>query len=221
MRQTPREHSLNNPYLGYDSRMRIGIVSDLHGNLAGLDMALDRMGAVRRDLVCGGCLRSVSVLQRRGRTVERAERALRPRQSRADIARREGSAARARPDVDADLLAWVESRPTFIEQDILGVRLLMFHSTPWAPYGAYVYPHSPELSRFGDVPADVVIYGHTHSQVAATFNDTLVINPGSAGLGQDPRNGRQLSYAVFDAGSGTVEFDNFENPTIGRRASPD
>ncbi len=39
-----------------------------------------------------------------------------------------------------------------------------------------------------------------------------MINPGSAGLAQDPRIGRRLSYAVLDTHTRDVRFDDFENP---------
>lgn len=88
----------------------------------------------------------------------------------------------------------------------------MFHSTPWEPYGEYLYPHSRELERLGELNADVVIYGHTHTKLALRFQETLVINPGSAGLGQDPGNARRLSYAVLDTKTAEVEFDDFDDP---------
>ena len=112
------------------------------------------------------------------------------------------------------MLEWARSRPHWIRETVEDKTLLMFHSTPWEPFGEYVYPHSGELSRFGEVDADFAIYGHTHMKVARTFNGTLVVNPGSTGLGQDPSNDRKLSYAVLDTTSGHVAFEDFDDPSI-------
>ena len=80
---------------------------------------------------------------------------------------------------------------------IAGKRILTVHSTPWEP-GSYVLPTSSELERFGEVGADIVLYGHTHRQVVRRIGRVLVVNPGSAGDARDPGNGGQLSCAVLD-----------------------
>jgi predicted phosphodiesterase len=60
----------------------------------------------------------------------------------------------------------------------------------------------------------VAIYGHTHTKLSREIGGTLVLNPGSAGFGQDPSNGRRLSYAVLDTRSLEVHFDEFEDPLL-------
>jgi len=62
------------------------------------------------------------------------------------------------------------------------------HSTPWEPRGTYVHPESALLARFGEAEADIVLYGHTHQQLARRIGNVLVINPGSAGEARDHRN---------------------------------
>ena len=191
--------------------MRIGIVSDLHGNIDGLDLALERMGDVD-EVWCPGD--AFNQYRFSNEVVGR----LREIDARYILGNQEvllspaGIRAQERDDVDLELLEWCRSRPYFIEEWIDGLHLFMFHSTPWEPYGDYLYPHSPDLQRLGELRADVAIYGHTHAKLAREFDSTLVINPGSAGLGQDPRNGRLLSYAVFDTATRQVDFDDFENP---------
>ncbi|MCI0890292.1 MAG: metallophosphoesterase family protein, partial [Chloroflexi bacterium] len=41
------------PHLRYTSRMKLGIVADVHCNIAGLRIALDEMGPVD-ELICAG-----------------------------------------------------------------------------------------------------------------------------------------------------------------------
>jgi putative phosphoesterase len=187
-------------------RMRIGIVSDLHGNLRGLDAALAHMGEVGEVWCAGDAFNEY-------RFSNEVVARLREIGARYVLGNHEevllgpgGVRARERADVDARLLAWVGAQPRFIEDRFGALRILMFHSTPWAPYGDYLYPHSPELARLADLDADVAIYGHTHAPLAREVGGTLVINPGSAGLGQGPGDGRPLSYAVFDTETREVEL---------------
>jgi predicted phosphodiesterase len=72
-----------------------------------------------------------------------------------------------------------------------------------------VLPQSPELKRIAEVEADYVLIGHTHKQMVSRVGTPLVVNPGSVGQGRDHSNGRKLSYAVLDATTGEVTFDDY------------
>jgi len=124
----------------------------------------------------------------------------------------QGARARARDGIDPTLLDWLASRPHRIELERAGRKLLLVHSTPWEPRGAYIHPNSSDLARFGDADADYVLYGHTHQQVVRRFGRVLVVNPGSAGDGRDSRNGRQLSCALLDLAADQVEIIDFPDP---------
>ncbi|MBW2422383.1 MAG: metallophosphoesterase family protein [Deltaproteobacteria bacterium] len=193
--------------------MRLGIVSDLHGNIRGLDLALERMGSVD-EVWCAGdafeqyCFSNEVVAR------------LREIDARYILGNHEevllspaGIRAQQSDTVDSELLEWVSHRPRRIRERLDGCNITMFHSTPWDPSGEYVYPHSNALTRFGALDSDVAIYGHTHTQLAREIDGTLVVNPGSAGFGQDPGNGRRLSFAILDTHTRKVEFDNFEPPS--------
>ena len=95
-----------------------------------------------------------------------------------------------------------------------GKRILLVHSTPWEPRGSYVLPTSAELQRFGEADADIVLYGHTHRQVVRRIGRVLVVNPGSAGEGRDPRNGGQLSCAVLDTVTEEVVVRDYPAPPV-------
>jgi putative phosphoesterase len=94
-----------------------------------------------------------------------------------------------------------------------GKELLLVHGSPFEPRWEYIYPHSASLSRFPETGADVVIYGHTHYQMAERVGRTLVINPGSAGEPRDIRNDRQLSCAVWETDTDEVTFQDYPDPT--------
>ena len=191
--------------------MRIGIVADLHCNVAGLAQALELMGIVD-ELICLGdsiweyrfSNEIVRLLKERGaHTIlgNHEEGFLGP----------QGVRARQPEWIDRSLLSWLAEQPHRLDLQLGGKKLLAVHSTPWEPRGTYVYPHDTLLERFAESEADFVLYGHTHHQLVRRFGRVLVINPGSAGDGRDPVNGRQLSCAVLDTVSEEVVVINFSD----------
>ena len=195
--------------------MKLGIVSDLHCNIDGLDRALEIMGAIDALVCLGdsiyeysfsnaviGRLRALDALTILGNHEEVFLSAA-------------GARARSRADIDRSLLDWLAERPHRHELRVDGKRILMVHSTPWEPRGSYVLPHSSELQRFGEADADIVLYGHTHRQFVGRIGRVLVVNPGSAGEARDPRNGGQLSCAVLDTVTEEVVVRDFPTPAAG------
>jgi putative phosphoesterase len=192
--------------------LKLGIVSDLHCNIAGLERALEVMGRVDALLCLGdsiyqyrfsnaviGRLRELDALTILGNHEEVFLGAA-------------GERARSRADIDRDALDWLAARPHRHALGIGGKRVLMVHSTPWEPRGAYVHPTSSELERFGEADADIVLYGHTHRPLARRVGRVLVVNPGSAGESRDPRNGGRLSCAVLDTATEEVALLDFAPP---------
>ena len=189
--------------------MKLGIVSDLHCNIDGLDRALETMGAIDALLCLGDSIYEYSFSNEViGRLRETDALTILGNHEEVFLGAA-GVRARARADIDRSLLDWLAERPHRHELRIDGKRILMVHSTPWEPRGSYVQPHSSELERFGEADADIVLYGHTHQQVVHRVGGVTVINPGSAGDARDSRNGRLLSCAVLDPASGEVEIINY------------
>ena len=192
--------------------MRVGIVSDIHCNAAGLARALDLMGDID-ELICLGD----SIYEYR--FSNEVVRLLKEREAQVIVGNHEeqffgplGARARARDGIDPALAEWLAGRPHRRELTIGGKRLLLVHSTPWEPRGTYVHPGSSLLARFAEAEADFVLYGHTHQQVVRRFGPVLVINPGSTGEARDHRNGHQLSCAVLDTASEEVQLLDFPDP---------
>jgi putative phosphoesterase len=192
--------------------VKVGIVSDLHCNIQGLDLALRAMGEID-ELLCLGD--SIFEYRFSNAVVSR----LKERGAHIILGNHEevflgsaGSRARERAGIDMALLGFLAERPARQYLDLGGKRLLLVHSTPWEPRGEYVHPHSAKLDRFGEADADIVLYGHTHCQVVKRVGAVLVINPGSAGEARDSRNGRQLSCAVLDTVSEEVRVIDYRDP---------
>lgn len=198
--------------------MKIGIVSDVHGNIRSLDHALASMGAVD-EVLCAGDLVSgfrfsndvVARLREIGARVVLGNHDL-------DVLGPHGERVRESPATDRDLLRWLGSQPTRLDARINGRRLTMFHAAPEEP-SEYVYAETPRMRGWSGLGADFVVYGHTHYALAHREGNTLVINPGSAGQPRDPRNGFRSSFAVLDTASGEVRLAVFDDPVY--RPRPD
>ena len=201
--------------------MKLGIVSDLHCNIDGLDRALEIMGPIDALACLGdsifdyrfsnaviGRLRALDALTILGNHEEYFLGAA-------------GERARSQSDIDRASLDWLAEQPLRRDFQIDGKRILMVHSTPWEPRGSYVPPTSSELQRFGEADADIVLYGHTHRQVVRRIGRVLVVNPGSAGDGRDPRNDGQLSCAVLDTATEEVVVRDFSALTVYRQPVPE
>jgi putative phosphoesterase len=192
--------------------MRIGIVSDIHCNVAGLEEALALMGDVD-EVICAGD----SIYQYR--FSNEVVRLLRRRGARTILGNHEevflsphGERARSSPTLDRAELDWLAGQPLDVRTRVDGKTLVVVHGSPWEPRREYLYPHSPTLARFEDFDADIVILGHTHYQMETRIGRTLVINPGSAGESRDARNDYHLSFAVLDTQTDQVTFTSYPDP---------
>jgi putative phosphoesterase len=194
--------------------LKIGIISDVHCNHAGLSAALQILSDVD-ELICLGD----SIYEYR--FSNDVIRGLKARGAHTILGNHEegflgpqGIRARQPEWIDRGLLQWLAARPKRLTLEFGGKKLLAVHSTPWEPQGSYVYPHSSSLARFGEADADFVLYGHTHHQLVRRIGKVLVINPGSAGEARDAGNGRQLSCAVLDTATEEVVVTDFPESLV-------
>lgn len=192
--------------------MRVGIVSDIHCNAAGLAQGLKLMGEVDALLCLGDSIYEYRFSNEVGRL-------LRDRGAEVILGNHEegffgphGARARGRGGMDPVLAEWLAGQPHRRSLTLGNRRLLLVHSTPWEPRGTYVHPGSSLLSRFAEADADIVLYGHTHRQLVRRIGRVLVVNPGSAGEGRDSSNGFQLSCAVLDTASEEVQLIDYPDP---------
>jgi putative phosphoesterase len=193
--------------------VRVGLVSDIHCNLAGLEGALDQMGAID-ELFCAGD----SVFQFRwsneviGRLRELGARVVLGNHEEILLGP-DGVRALSNPKVDQDLVRWLREQPYSLNVPVDGRQVMMTHSSPWQPWRDYHYPHESIWARASELPCDALFVGHTHFQMAQRHGSTLVVNPGSAGDPRDHRNEFKLSCAVWDTVSDEVAFFDYDDPT--------
>ena len=186
--------------------MRLGVISDVHGNRVALEAVLDDMPDVDR-LVCAGdvvgynpwpadCV--AAIRERSIPTVmgnhDRAVAGETPFRFNSMAA---AGVDYAREQLADDALAWLADLPP--ERTVADGRVKLVHGHPDDP-DRYTYPEefSPRMLR-GE---DLLITGHTHVQGHRVFEEGVVMNPGSVG---QPRDGDpDAAYAVveLDEGSG-------------------
>ncbi len=192
---------------------KLGIVSDIHCNLRGLELALENMGDIDQ-LWCAGD----SVFQFRwsnevvGRLRELGAVVVLGNHEET-ILSRDGERALSSPKIDQDLVAWMRAQPYRVESVVDGKKVLMTHGSPWEPWKDYHYPHERVWGRAAELNVDTVIVGHTHFKMADRHGGVLVINPGSTGDPRDHRNDFQLSCAVWDTTTDEVTFYDYPDPT--------
>ncbi|PTR12569.1 MULTISPECIES: metallophosphoesterase [unclassified Novosphingobium] len=175
--------------------MRVGIVSDIHGQARALRQAITAMGPIDR-LICLGD--AISEASFSNDTVE----LLRSHDALAILGNHEeaffaGHGPRA-ASVDTDLANWLAARPTRIVTWLGGRRVLIVHSTPWRSGHAYVSQSHRDFHRMAEPGFDIVLYGHTHQPVVREVGATLIVNPGSLGEGRPTEQGFVRSYAMLD-----------------------
>lgn len=181
--------------------MLIGIVSDLHCNAAALLKAMELMGPVDERVCLGDSIREylfsnevVGLLRDHGFiTIQGNHEQV--------FFGPQGERPRSASWIAPDLLQWLKVQPDRLTLRREGRDILLVHSTPWPSGGRYVCANDREFSRFGEVSADVVLYGHTHEPVVARAGRALIVNPGSTGEPRVRDAHLEMSCAVLDVGA--------------------
>jgi putative phosphoesterase len=187
--------------------MRVGVISDVHGNKVALDAVLSAMPDVDA-LVNAGDVVGYNPWPA-ACVAEVRERGVPTVMGNHDRAVASGTAFRfnsmaaagveyAREHLDEDALDWLGSLP---EQRVeCGGRVKLVHGHPDDP-DRYTYPDEFGPGMLGD--EEVLVLGHTHAQGYRAFDEGIVMNPGSVG---QPRDGdHRAAYAVVDLDDLTVE----------------
>jgi putative phosphoesterase len=87
--------------------------------------------------------------------------------------------------------------------------IAMFHGSPWDKLNEYIYP-TDDLDRFSGLPYKFILLGHTHYPMDKSVNGVRILNPGSCG---QPRDYWQPSYVLWNHETGDVQFKRVEYDT--------
>ncbi|ELZ03150.1 metallophosphoesterase [Natrialba chahannaoensis JCM 10990] len=195
--------------------MKVGLISDIHGNRVALEAVLADMPRVD-ELCCAGDV--VGYNPWPGDCVDE----LRKRDVPTVLGNHDAAVAGetpfrfngmaragveyARTQLTANQRAWLEGLPT--ERLECDGRVKLVHGHPDDPqrYSRYTYPEEFSAQLLDE--EDVLVLGHTHVQGVERFAEGIVVNPGSVG---QPRDGDpRAGYAVVDLAAMTVETDRVE-----------
>ncbi len=188
--------------------MQVGVLSDIHGNKPALKAVLEAMPSVDM-LVNAGDIVGYNPWPSACLELVR-ERELPSVMGNHDRAVASGTAFRfnglAKAGVKHARQALTESQQSWLgqlpEQRIVADgRIQIVHGHPQDP-DRYTYPEEFTPSLLDVAP--VLVMGHTHVQHAETYEEGVVLNPGSVG---QPRDGDpRAGYAVVDTESYDVEL---------------
>jgi predicted phosphodiesterase len=186
--------------------VRIGFLSDVHGNQIALEACLPRLLDFSPDAVyflgdavgympdAEACL---ALLEAAGATCQKGNHEAmllgeKPVPDRADAAYRIGEARDALPP---ERIEWLTTWPDRRELEIEGRRILLVHGSPDDSLSGYVYPDS-DLTRYRSLPYDVIVTANTHRPFATQLDGSILANAGSVGLPRDV--GNLAAFCVYD-----------------------
>ena len=188
--------------------MRIGVISDIHGNKVALDEVLEDMDYVDKIICVGDIIGYGPRPQECVETVRNECEVYVQGNHDRDVARPErymkGSGVyeglmHARKELNKEQLEWV----TELDRTAVFKGYKLVHSHPEV-VDRYVYPRD-----FGDIFSYVenekgILLGHTHYQHAKKRSDEIVMNPGSVG---QPRDGDvRAGYGVLNSDDNSYEL---------------
>ncbi len=190
--------------------MKVGIFSDIHGNIYAFKKVWEKLKQESCDLylmlgdICGyyyyqneiiDILRNIeNIVCVRGNHDDLFLKILKDAGLEKEYATQYGkSCSILKNSISKENLEFIQNMSNhYILEDINAV---LFHGSPWDYMNGYVYPDS-SLKQFGDIVFSFVFLGHTHYPMHKILNGKHIVNPGSCG---QPRDFNLASYAIFDS----------------------
>jgi putative phosphoesterase len=195
--------------------MKVGVVSDIHGNLPAFEAVIDDMPEDVDEMVCLGdivgygpfpldCVRRTWQYCRPVVQGNHDREFVNPEGYTDNEMALEGLRY-SKQQVKGSYREWLQDLPR--RTDFLDGDVLLVHSHP-EEVDRYVTPRSfPEVRPFLD-DYRACFLGHTHIQHEAVIDDRLILNPGSVG---QPRDGdSRAAYAVVDTDGWSVDLRRVE-----------
>lgn len=190
--------------------MKIGIISDVHSNLAAFKAVLEDMPRVD-ELICVGDL--VGYAAEPNEVVELArskhvlavmgnhDYAVATRDVRGFNPIAAQVALWTADHLSRENLEYLSNLPTHLKLERDGQKLYVVHGSPRDPLNEYIFPDTSnrmlaELVR--DLDANIVVLGHTHMPIKRIIYGKLLINPG--GVGQPRDRDPRASYVLLTLG---------------------
>ena len=182
--------------------MKVAALYDVHGMPHALQATLRDVAEVEPDVVLFGGDLIAGPFPRR--CLELARSLPRARFIRGNCERAPSDWDRAR--LDDDDLRWLQELPLTASLD--GV--LYCHATPSddTPITTELTPAEVLREKFGGLPEEVVVIGHTHHQFDRRAGDVRVVNAGSVGMPYE--DDVAAFWALVDAGEPQLRRTPFD-----------
>lgn len=203
-------------------KVRIAVLSDIHGNLLALDAVMTDIESHSPDEIwCGGDVgwggpwgsECIARVRDAGWSTVRGNTDVwitgDPQTLQSESERRELAEMAAQHDISTEDSEWLLSLP-------LGHAgpggILLVHGTPDSPFDAPAFDApAGDFAPF-EGQASIIVYGHVHQAFVRRLSDgTIVVNTGAVGI---PKDGTTASYLLIDSDGSQwtfrhrrVEFD--------------
>jgi putative phosphoesterase len=192
--------------------MKLGVFSDIHGNLFSFENIYVELKREKCDLylflgdICGYYYRQKEIMDMLADLPHLAAiagnhdtlflKSLEDEELMRSYTHKYGLSSQfLKETIDSNHLDFLRNLPGEFHLETEGIAA--FHGSPWDPLEEYIYPDSP-MERFKELPFKLVFLGHTHRPMDIKLQGIRVINPGSAG---QPRDGGWPTYALYDTGT--------------------
>lgn len=172
--------------------MKIGVISDIHGDFATLSKVLNKLDNIHQvqHIVCAGDLVG------RGPAEDQVVEAIRAR----DIPTVRGNHDEWFYPIADDNTNFLNSLPVDLRLSLCGLDIFMCHGKPgsnmWGLYRDHISDTLLNM-MLESLAVDVLITGHTHVPLFAQVDNGIVINPGSLYTFSSSRE-TSHSYGVLD-----------------------
>ncbi len=193
---------------GKDVPLKIGIISDIHGNYYALLKALEifKKHHIKKYIFLGDAIGYIPSLKALDIIFQNSDKFICIKGNHEDMLLN-NKVCRKKNKVyllDMIRLRISSEEKEYINswQDTLTIKFkdksfLFIHGSPKDPTYGYIYPDT-QLNQY-DVKHDVIFMGHSHWAFERSFKTKRFINPGSCGLPRD--NGQFGSLGIFDFNS--------------------
>jgi predicted phosphodiesterase len=196
--------------------MKIGIISDIHGNAVALDRVLERLEGCD-EIVCAGDI--VGYYPYFNQVIE----TLRKERIHSVLGNHDYSALTGdlreldtygkvsvtitMKNLEKKNREWLDNLPLMIQTPYFNI----YHAFPSDSIDAlmnFIYPSFPLIEKILEEEGKNIVVGHTHIQFKKDFNNLTLLNPGSVG---QPRDGdSRAPFAIFDTEKKEFKFDRVE-----------
>lgn len=198
--------------------MKIGLISDVHGNAPALSAVLSKLiqQKVEHILFAGDAIGYYP-------DVNEVCTLLRSKIITAIIGNHEGYLLQriqvskerwhsymldyVEKTIAGDHRVWLSTLPSEHSFEMGGVKFHLCHGSPWS-IDEYIYPESKVFERFANLEFDYVIMGHTHIPLVRREGKVVLVNPGSCGQPRDYRPG--ACFGVLDTQTRRVQLHRLD-----------